>query len=310
LILFVLALAIALPAAGFIRASVICGRLSRENQNLVQQNLILQSELASRGEQKGNLAAETSSSGGSAAPDTLLQTVGDTGIPNEPSFSYQALYPDLYCQPPKEQKRPEKTVFLTFDDGPTQYTERILAVLDKYGVKATFFVVGKDTEEGRALLRKTVQAGHAVAIHTYSHVYTKIYASVDNYLDDFYKIYRLILDTTGTTPTVFRFPGGSINNYNRAVYQQIIAEMTRRGFTYYDWNVSASDTDSNSSPKKIEANIVGTFERFACPIVLMHDGYEDTYQALDNVIAGIRDKGYSFGVLTNEISPVVFSYRD
>jgi hypothetical protein len=102
--------------------------------------------------------------------------------------------------------------------------------------------------------------------------------------------------------------GGSINGYNRAIYQQIIAEMTRRGFTYYDWNISASDTADHATAKSIQASILNAMGRYNCSVILMHDGNRETLRALDSVITGIEETGYSFGLLTNEIRPVMFSY--
>jgi peptidoglycan/xylan/chitin deacetylase (PgdA/CDA1 family) len=299
LILFLIALMILLPSAGFLSVTIQNNRLVKEMKYLSEQNQLLLNEVAELSDFEPDLAVDT---------EPQIPTEPDT--PEEASFSYQELYPDLYCTPATEQSWPEKTAFLTFDDGPSQYTDEILAILDKHNVKATFFVVGKNTEEGRARMRRIVEAGHEIAIHTYSHMYSQIYASVEDYLDDFFKIYKLIQDATGVTPTIFRFPGGSINGYNRAIYQQIIAEMTRRGFTYYDWNISASDTADHATAKSIQASILNAMGRYNCSVILMHDGNRETLRALDSVITGIEETGYSFGLLTNEIRPVMFSYRD
>lgn len=131
----------------------------------------------------------------------------------------------------------DNAVYLTFDDGPSARTDEILEILDKYGVKATFFVVGANEEGDLERMQKIVAAGHTLAIHSYSHDYKKIYASVEAYLEDFNQMFCQIYEATGVKPQIFRFPGGSVNSYNVGIHQQLIAEMTRRGFVYFDWNV-------------------------------------------------------------------------
>ena len=107
-------------------------------------------------------------------------------------------HPNLYVEPSGPvNAMAEKTVYLTYDDGPSKNTPRILDVLKKYGVKATFFVIGKEDEESLALYKRIVDEGHTIAVHTYSHKYHDIYQSVDAYLEDFEKVENLIYNTTG-----------------------------------------------------------------------------------------------------------------
>ena len=112
-------------------------------------------------------------------------------------------------------------------------------------MKATFFVVGGDTEKQRQWMRDIVEDGHTLGMHSYTHDYYKIYASVEAFLDDYYKLFTNIKEATGQTPTIFRFPGGSVNSYDYPVYREIVAEMLRRGFVFYDWNLSSGDASSN-----------------------------------------------------------------
>ena len=120
-------------------------------------------------------------------------------------------------------RRSRKTVYLTFDDGPSARTPEVLKILEEYGVKATFFVVGKDTEQSKQWMRDIVAAGHTIGVHSFTHDYREIYSSVEDYLDDFAKEYALIEEVTGVPPQIFRFPGGSINAYNGHIYQEIVA---------------------------------------------------------------------------------------
>lgn len=229
---------------------------------------------------------------------------------NSLSIEYQELYPDLYAKLAKETKTMPNTVYLTFDDGPSNRTAEILDILKKEGVKATFFIIGKEGNKQRALMKRIVDEGHTIGIHTYSHVYTSIYESVESYLDDFNQTYQLIYDTTGVKPETFRFPGGSINKYSAQDYEEIIAEMTRRGFTYYDWNASSGDANSNATANSVYNNTVQSSEGKDRIILLMHDSISKSYTvaALPSIIEYYKAKGYRFDCITNEVSPIAFNY--
>ena len=99
-----------------------------------------------------------------------------------------------------------KVVYLTFDDGPTpNNTPKILDILKKNNIKGTFFVIGQNPD----MYKRIVDEGHTIAIHTYSHEYKQVYASVDAFFADLYKLRDLIKEKTGVDPKVTRFTGGS-----------------------------------------------------------------------------------------------------
>lgn len=227
--------------------------------------------------------------------------------------AYTALYPDLYApEADYGSVDIEKSVYLTFDDGPSARTDEILKILDEYGVKATFFVIGSSDEAGLARLRAITEAGHTLAIHSYSHDYYTIYSSVEAYLEDFNRLYCQIVEATGVAPRIFRFPGGSINGYNGKVYQQIIAEMTRRGFVYFDWNAANGDAASSKlQPAAVLAEnaLAGINSRRA--IILMHDSAAKTttVEALRTIIEGYQAAGFTFYPLTAETRSITFGYR-
>ncbi len=229
-------------------------------------------------------------------------------------LDYQNLYPDLYLSDIPEQSGSTNTVYLTFDDGPTNLTHKVLDVLKEKKVRATFFIIGKnlETEQGKQTLISIAEEGHSVGIHTYSHIYKDIYNSVEEYLDDFYKVYDLIYSITGTKPEIFRFPGGSINGYNKTFYKELIAEMTRRGFVYYDWNVSAQDAVGTTTEREIFDNIVTASKKKTRSVILMHDSLEkrETLKALPSIIDELSDSGYHFESLTRNVAPVMFGYSD
>ncbi len=231
--------------------------------------------------------------------------------PDGTAPAYTQLYPDLYAKPWEgERVTGGKVVCLTFDDGPSENTDKILKILDQYGVKATFFVVGQTGEAAQQRMRDIVAAGHTLAIHSWSHDYRKIYASVEAYLEDFYQLYQWIYEVTGTYAQVFRFPGGSINGYNAGTYQEIIAEMTRRGFVYFDWNVSAEDATSSPRPACEIAECCLKGVGYDLAVVLAHDSVkrETTAEALPAVIEGYRDAGYTFLPLNTGVRPIIMGY--
>lgn len=223
---------------------------------------------------------------------------------------YQALYPDFYApQTYSANSAPNKTAYLTFDDGPSGNTDIILQTLQEENVKATFFVVGTDNADNLARMRRIVQEGHTIGMHSYSHSYKKIYASVEAFLKDMYQVFNLIKDTTGVTPTCFRFPGGSINSFNKAVYKDIKAEMIRRGFVPYDWNVSSGDASTTKyTPEQLTGHVLNGIGSKSRIIVLMHDSSskENTAQAVRQIIIGIREKGFIFAPLDYQTKPILF----
>ena len=213
-------------------------------------------------------------------------------------------YPNLYaegCSPQDE----EKIVYLTFDDGPSSLTPQVLDILDRYNAKATFFVVCKNNEEYAEYLSEIVERGHTLALHSYSHNYNTIYASKDAFLNDYEQVYDWVVENTGYTPSLFRFPGGS-NNGSSYVVNGIIDEMERRGFQYFDWNVSSGDGSNLTTTSNIIDNICGNVGNADNPVVLMHDGAgkNATLAALPSVLEYLSDHGYEFRPLDKGVEPV------
>lgn len=216
--------------------------------------------------------------------------------------SYMELYPDMYVESikPVIHLEKKKVVYLSFDDGPSHITGDILDTLEEYDAKATFFVLGCTiTEEGETCLKEMVKQGHAIGIHTYSHNYKNIYSSVEAFLEDFYQDYLLIYETTGVKVNIFRFPWGSYNSYNKNIRDELIAEMKRRGFTYYDWNVSAEDSVGNPTEYRIKRNVLKDLDLYNGPIVLLHDSPVNRLTAitLPDIIKSLIEKGYGFDTL-------------
>ena len=233
-------------------------------------------------------------------------------IPEETTraLPYQLIYPHLYVENDFQYiAETENTVYLTFDDGPTSLTPQVLNILRDHDVKATFFVVYRQGDEAASLYRRIVDEGHALAAHSASHDYRIIYQSVEAFLDDFAILSDMLEEVTGVKPEIFRFPGGSINTYNRMIYQELISEMLRRGYSYFDWNVSSGSSTNTATRDSIYSNVMRGISNKQQAIVLMHDaGTSATVAALPNIINSLKSSGYKFEVLHNKIIPTCFDY--
>lgn len=191
-----------------------------------------------------------------------------------------------------------KTVYLTFDDGPGGYTEKILDILDKYGVKATFFVVKTGYPH---LLTRMANSGHTVAIHSMTHNYNKIYASEDAFFEDMYAEQAHIAAYTGITTTLLRFPGGSSNmvsRFNPGIMTRLSQKLTEMGYTYFDWNVDSKDAGGAKTPDEVYRNVIGGISTRRTSVVLMHDIHWTTLNALERIIKWGLANDCSFYALT------------
>ncbi|MDD6000069.1 MAG: polysaccharide deacetylase [Lachnospiraceae bacterium] len=190
----------------------------------------------------------------------------------------------------KETKR----VYLTFDDGPSIYTGQILDVLAANNVKATFFVIGRD-EEYYDYYKRIVDEGHTLGMHSYSHVYQDLYASVESFGDEIEKLNDLLYKVTGTKSSIFRFPGGSSNNVAPLPIQDYIAYLNEHNINYYDWNALNGDAvTSGLSPEQLVNNIMNDVENNQDSIVLMHDlqTTHTTVESLQLLIDTLKSEGY------------------
>lgn len=205
---------------------------------------------------------------------------------------------DLYLNP--------KTMYLTFDDGPSEvYTDMVLDVLKEKNIKATFFVIGEYVRKYPDTARRIAEEGHTIGIHCDIHNYKTLYASVDSYLEDFEKAYDTVYEVTGVKAQFFRFPGGSINDFNKTVYKDIIAEMEARGFIYYDWNASLEDaTRSTANAEDLINTAVETTLGRKKVVMLAHDRIGNTANALGDLIDALPE--YRMQPLTTETDPIQF----
>lgn len=190
--------------------------------------------------------------------------------------------PVLYYQGPSDQKR----VALTFDDGPDwRYTDRILDILKREKVRATFFLVGRMAKQRPDLVLRMVREGHVVANHTWNHPnLTRL--SQRQVKWEVERTNREISEITGRSPMLFRAPYGSLNrNVERLI--------GKKGMVIVHWNVDTRDWDGRSS-----ARIIQTVRQNAGPgsVILQHTAGRDlsnTVEALPQIIKDLKKRGYT-----------------
>ena len=183
-----------------------------------------------------------------------------------------------------------RRVYLTFDDGPSANTDRILDILAQYGVKATFFVVGKEGYTDQ--YRRIVEDGHTLAMHSYSHRYNEVYASLDSYKADLTKLHDYLYELTGEDCRFVRFPGGSSNTVSKVSMWDLIDYLESEDMVYFDWNVSSGDsTDNKKSVDQLTNNVLENIGKYNNAVVLFHDaaGKTTTVDALAGIIEKILE---------------------
>lgn len=209
-----------------------------------------------------------------------------------------------------EEPQKTKRVYLTFDDGPSRETEKILDILKEKDVKATFFVIGREDEFSKAIYKRIVEEGHTLGMHSYSHINTEIYASMDAFQKDFNKLYKLLLGTTGVQPEYYRFPGGSKSTVNQLPIDQYKTFLADQGVTYQDWNViAANSTTDDVSRKQMVRSVLDGVSQYGTSIVLLYDSADKkmTAKSIGTIIDRLRAGGYEMLPIDEDTTPVQHS---
>lgn len=187
----------------------------------------------------------------------------------------------------------KKCVYLTFDDGPSdRVTPKILDVLKKENVKATFFIVGVNALTRQNIIKREFNEGHTVGVHSYTHVYKDIYSSPEKLIEDICLCNELIKCITGEYSTVYRFPGGSYN-----LSKNLISAVISQGIRYVDWNASTRDAEIyNPSVEELLKNVISTSVNSENVVLLCHDSTSKirTVEALPQIIKYFKDNDYIF----------------
>ena len=200
-----------------------------------------------------------------------------------------------------DKKKNIGTIYLTFDDGPSNNTSKILDILKQEDIKATFFLVNFNSSYN-SVVKRIYDEGHSIGIHSYTHNYKLIYSSVSAYFDDLNKMNDKIKTITGSDTKLLRFPGGSsntISSFNKGIMTTLVKEVTNAGYHYFDWNVDSSDAWSARNSNDVYNNVINNLKK-GTNIVLMHDlsSNEKTVNVLEKIIKDAKEKGYIFANIT------------
>lgn len=193
-----------------------------------------------------------------------------------------------------------KRVFLTFDDGPSkEVTPHILDILDKYNIKATFFVLGNRVKMYPDIVKQEYEAGHYIANHGYSHKYSSIYKSADSVLKEYNKTEQVIREALGDetySSNLFRFPGGAYGGPYEKIKKKARKKLKENGIAYLDWSALTYDAEGADTKKEILSNLKETINGWNNVVILMHDAADKkiTYETLEDVIKYLKKEGYEF----------------
>ncbi|MDR6885111.1 peptidoglycan/xylan/chitin deacetylase (PgdA/CDA1 family) [Bacillus sp. 3255] len=218
---------------------------------------------------------------------------------------YQKLKSGQRLQEEKTYVTPEQpTVYLTFDDGPSKLTPKVLDILAEEGVKATFFALGEQAKEHPELVARIVKEGHVLGNHSYNHVYKELYSSFQTFWDQIQRSEDVFAEIADVRPGLVRAPGGTYTNFD-AYYYYLLEQA---GYTVVDWNVDSGDSKRLHVPANEIWQTVKSSRLEHELTVLFHDGtgHESTVEVLPKVIAYYKNLGYTFAPLTAEVKPSQF----
>lgn len=227
--------------------------------------------------------------------NTIAEMLGNPDSADGEAISDPETVSDHRSQQPlreNEEMDDMISVYLTFDDGPSAETNRILDILKEYNVKATFFVIGKTDENSVKAYQRIVEEGHTLGMHSYSHQYAQVYASREAFEDDLTSLQDYLLSITGMESTFYRFPGGSSNKVSKIPMSDLIQCLEERNITYFDWNVSSGDASgtqlsSQTIINNVMSGINGTLKNY---VVLFHDSAakKTTVDALPEILEQLQ----------------------
>lgn len=193
-----------------------------------------------------------------------------------------------------------KTIYLTFDDGPSETTEGLLEILKKHDVRASFFVTGRYGYTD--LIGRMKKEGHLVCLHSFSHAYADVYASAESYFSDLRKIEALVCQQCGTVEKIVRLPGASNNTVSyryggKELCGNIIRRLLADGYLVLDWDCENGDgLKPGLTADTYYRNAVASLSGRDDAVFLSHTrpGDENSIASLDQFIPYLKEQGYVF----------------
>lgn len=261
---------------------------------------------------KEPLSLSSSQPSAKSSPDVYYLTESNNVMPTNDKPEY-----DIFTNKEREERNlpialaaiepyyGDKIIYLTFDDGPDpENTPLILEILKTNNVKATFFVVGTETEKYPDFLKQIYNEGHAIGNHTYNHVYRDLYQSSTAYLKQLQHNDQIIKNIINVRPRISRAPGGSTGNFTTEYWKV----LKNQGYLEVGWNISSGDA-SNAKADIILQNIMDQTNAhtflWSHAILLMHDGkgHGETVKALPSIIKFYKELGFEFRIINATTPP-------
>lgn len=194
-----------------------------------------------------------------------------------------------------------KIAYLTFDDGPSKNTAKVLDILKEYNVTASFFLIGSEaTPEYKEVINRMINEGHSVGLHCMIHDYSKLYGYNGNCYESILEEKRYLSQTFGIETSIYRLPGGSCNK-RICNKNELLEKLRKDGLYGFDWNVCAEDSLGNPDASTIARNVIMQLDSKEIVLVLMHDGVinDATIKALPWILKELKREGYQFRSLEN-----------
>jgi peptidoglycan-N-acetylglucosamine deacetylase len=237
---------------------------------------------------------------------SLIIILSDVDVQN---IQVHAVIPEEMT-PLLKSKVNQKIAYLTFDDGPSLNTMEILNILDRYHVKATFFVKGNEEPYAKRCYQEMISRGHSIALHSYTHDYSIVYRSTESFFQDLNRLETMLQEEYGIKSRIVRLPGGSNNRLRhqastKPIINGILQRLKEKGYIYFDWSIDSTDgfSPSISEQQIISAVQKGTKNQKHVNI-LLHDinSMKNTVKALPDIIEFLKKEGYTFDTI-DETTP-------
>ncbi|MEY9867765.1 peptidoglycan/xylan/chitin deacetylase (PgdA/CDA1 family) [Peribacillus sp. B2I2] len=230
------------------------------------------------------------------------------------SIQVHAMVPEEMT-PLLKSKENQKIAYLTFDDGPSLNTMEILDILDRYHVKATFFVKGNEEPYAKECYQEMVSRGHAIGLHSYTHDYSIVYRSTESFFQDLNRLENMLQKEFGIKSRIVRLPGGSNNRLRhqaatKPIINGILQQLMEKGYIYFDWTIDSKD---GISPSISEQQIISSVQKGTKDQkhvnILLHDinSMKNTVKALPDIIEFLKKEGYTFETIDETTPKIQFN---
>lgn len=211
-------------------------------------------------------------------------------------------YPEKKAPVEMKEIPDEKIAYLTFDDGPNENTEQLLDIMNDYGVKGTFFLLGNNIYGNEHILQRTYDEGHSIGLHSMNHTYKQVYASPDSFVAQMNECNELVKSAIGVKTKLIRPPYGS----KPQLTEDFRTLSIEHGYRIWDWNIDSGDARGNTGAKGVYNYTISQASGFEGPVIILFHDKSNTVNALPSIIEYLSGRGYRFEAVTEDLLPFNF----